>query len=79
MVLLQSRRIPYFSSSKSSPDFFAQGFVVPKFIEERLMEEVLNVLAVVESGRLSGGFGCLLLITWFSRVNPYKGISITPL
>ena len=44
--------------------------MVPKFTEERLVEEVLNILAVVESCRLGGGFGGLLLVAWLSRVYP---------
>jgi hypothetical protein len=42
-----------------------------ELVDQRLMEEVLYILGVVESGRGSGTSGRLLLVAWLARINAY--------
>lgn len=45
--------------------------MVSELIEDRFMEEVLDVFGVVEGSRRSRGLGCFLLVARFARVDSF--------
>lgn len=53
-------------------EFFAEGFVLTEFLEDRLVEKVLNVLGVVEGYWGSRTLVGFLLVTGLSWVDSLK-------
>ena len=69
--LFQTDSILDFALSKSTSDLLRQRLVIPELVEERFVEEILDVFGVVERGRLAGRFRCFLLVSWLTRVDSY--------
>lgn len=44
----EARCVSDFAATECASDFLGDGFVVPEFLEERLVEQVLDVFCVVE-------------------------------
>lgn len=70
MVLLQARGIADISTTQRTRNFLRKRLLVTELPQQGLMQEVLDVFGVVESGVGSGGLRGLLLITRLARVDP---------
>lgn len=69
MVLLQARGIANFSTSQRARNLLRKGFLVAEFGQEGLMEQVLDILGVVESGVGGRCLRGLLLIPGLTRID----------
>jgi len=49
-ILFQSRGIADFIAAECAPDLLCQSLVLAEFVEERFVEEVLDVFGIVECG-----------------------------
>lgn len=75
IVLLQPSGIADFSTSKGSSDLFRECFLITKFIEQRLVEEILDIFRVVKGRIRRGSFGGLFLIPGFAREDSYADVN----
>lgn len=69
VVLLQARGIADFATTQGASDFLRKGLLVTELVEQRLVQQVLDVLGVVEGSVRGGGLGGLLLAPGLTRVN----------
>lgn len=68
-VLLQTGGIADFIPSKRACNLLAQSFVVAELVKEGLVEEVLDVFGVVESGGSARVLCRLALVSRLTRVD----------
>ena len=69
IVLLESRGIAHFSTTKSTGDLLLERFLFTEFVEQGLVEEILDVPRVVE-GRAGGrGLGGFLLVARLTGID----------
>lgn len=68
-VFLQSRGISHFTTTERTGNLLRKGFLVAELPEQRLMEKVLDIFCVVESGVRRGVLGRLLLVPGFARID----------
>jgi len=68
-VLLEARGIANIVAAESLANFLREGLLVAELGQERLVEQVLDVLCVVEGGRCGGGLVHALLVARLARVD----------
>lgn len=68
-ILLQSCCITDLASTKRPSNLLRKCLVIPEFVEDGFMEEVLNVFGVVEGCRGRGCLGGFLLVPRFAGID----------
>lgn len=71
VVLLEAGSVANFATAQGASDLLGESLLVTELVEQRLVEQVLNVLGVVEGGVRGGGLGSLLLVPGLTRINSY--------
>ena len=69
MILLKARSVADFTTTQGTSDLLRDSLLVTELVQQRLMEEVLDVLRVVKGGVGRGGLRGLLLVPGLTRVN----------
>lgn len=72
VVLLEARSVADFTTTQGTSDLLGKSLLVTELVEQRLVEQVLDVLGVVEGSVRGGGPGGLLLVPGLTRVDAYK-------
>lgn len=72
IIPLQTSSIANLSTSKGPGDLLRKRFLITEFLEQWLMEEVLDILGVVKGRIGGGGFRGLLLIPGLTREDAYS-------
>lgn len=68
-VSFVSSGIANFTPAEGSRNLLCNRFLLAEFLQQRLVQEILDVFCIVESRAWSRVFSCLLFVARFSRVD----------
>jgi hypothetical protein len=69
VVLFEASSIADFTTAQGAGNLLRKRLLVTELVQERLVEQILDVLGVVEGCVGGGGLGGLLLVTGLTRID----------
>lgn len=72
VILLEACSVADFTTTEGASDLLGKSLLVTELVQQRLMEQVLDILGVIEGGVWGGSLGGLLLVTRLTRVDSFS-------